>query len=213
MIPARFSVEYPRRCMDLLKMLEPMARERSLVGSFSLLVASSLFVVPFERLKKHPLREAEREPELYQALRNLRKQRFLDAIFWHGARPVGWRLSRIVTSVDDTSGWRDSNGDHPMSDPAVNTIDAQSAEDVLRVIRNALSHGNIVYLDETGFETHGAKVQYLAFLSRYEESEEQRRESETYRVLSIAEEGFLAFVKAWGQWLDSIPQNDVHIAA
>ena len=37
MIPQRFVIEYPQRCRDLLNELEPTARERRLVGSFSLL--------------------------------------------------------------------------------------------------------------------------------------------------------------------------------
>lgn len=41
MIPARFVVEYPQRGLDLIEALEPTARQRELVGSFSLLVADS----------------------------------------------------------------------------------------------------------------------------------------------------------------------------
>jgi hypothetical protein len=32
MIPARFVVEYPKRCLDLLEALEPFARRRELCG-------------------------------------------------------------------------------------------------------------------------------------------------------------------------------------
>jgi len=40
-IPARFVVEYPERCLDLIDALEPTARQRELVGSFSLFVCGS----------------------------------------------------------------------------------------------------------------------------------------------------------------------------
>ena len=60
MIPARFVVEYPQRCLDLIEALEPTARQRELVGSFSLLVAAAVFVIPYERMgsQKHPLNKA-----------------------------------------------------------------------------------------------------------------------------------------------------------
>ncbi len=51
MIPARFVVEYPQRCLDLIESLEPTARSRELLGSFSLLVAAAVFVIPYERME------------------------------------------------------------------------------------------------------------------------------------------------------------------
>jgi hypothetical protein len=70
-----------------------------------------------------------------------------------------------------------------------------------------LAHGNVVYLDENGFETRGAQVQYLAFLSRYEETQKQRERAKTYRLVVTTEEGFLHFVKAWAAWLAQFPAD------
>lgn len=65
MIPERFVVEYPQRCLELLEILEPMARARHLVGSFALLVASAIFVIPFERMKEqHPMNRRARVKDL-----------------------------------------------------------------------------------------------------------------------------------------------------
>lgn len=57
MIPARFVLEYPQRCLELIEFMEPFAEQRELVGSFSLLVAAAVFVIPYERMRseKHPL--------------------------------------------------------------------------------------------------------------------------------------------------------------
>jgi len=85
--------------------------------------------------------------------------------------------------------------------------------DVLRVLRNALAHGNVVYLDEKGLEVKGAKVQYLAFLSRYEETPEDREKSETYRLVATTEEQFLSFVKQWAKWLTTLPADDKLVEA
>jgi len=76
MIPARFVVEYPQRCLDLIEALEPTARQRELVGSFSLLVAAAVFVIPYERMgsQRHPLHKAARDVDLFRALKTLRKK-------------------------------------------------------------------------------------------------------------------------------------------
>lgn len=214
MIPQRFVVEYPQRCALLLKMLEPMARESQLVGSFSLLVANSVFVIPFERMKDaHPLREHEREPEIYEAIEKQQKVRFLQAELWNGRPPADWRMSRIMTPANAVHGWQDRHGQHPMSEGAENLIGEKSLDDVLRVIRNALAHGNVVYLDKNGMESAGAVVRYLGFLSRYEENKEQRDNAETYRLVTTTEEGFLAFVKAWAAWLAKFGFDDKLYAA
>ena len=202
MIPARFVVEFPRRCLDLIDVMEPEARRLSLLGSFSLMIAPSLFLVPFERMKNsHPLGEADREPEIVTALKRIDRQDFLGAEFWQGNVPTDWRLSRVISDVESSYHWQDRDGVHPMAENAQNEISKAGVGKVIRVIRNALAHGNVIYLDEKGLESKGALVQHLAFLSRYEEGEEQRKHSETYRLLTVTEEGFLCFLRCWAGWL------------
>ena len=75
-----------------------------------------------------------------------------------------WRCSRIMNDVNRTQGWRGEDDLHPMHPDAANTIDRRSVNDVLRVVRNALAHGNVVYLDGRGLETKGAEVQYFVSL-------------------------------------------------
>lgn len=206
MVPQRFVVEFPERCLTLLEMLEPHARKTELVGSFALLVASAAFLIPYERMKsKHPLHN--RDDDLTKALRKLdsKEQRFVAAPFW--ADVSAWRYSRIVKDVNNTFRWRDEKGVHPMGAKAENSINKRTPGDVLRVIRNALAHGNVVYLNAEGCEEQGAKVQYLGFLSRYEESEEQRKAAETYRLVATTEDTFLAFVKAWAEWISKFNRN------
>lgn len=71
-----------------------------------------------------------------------------------------------------------------------------------------MAHGNIIYLDDKGFETEGARVAHIAFLSRYEESEEQRAVAETYRLITVRETHFLPFVRSWAHWVIAHHQND-----
>jgi len=208
MIPQRFVTEYPERCLQLFDILEPQATANNLVGSFALLAASAAFVIPYERLKKHPLETSSvQTPSVSNALRHLEKQPFASADFWRGSDPGYWRFTRVMEHVDDTQRWRDPDKRHPMSKEAVNKLEGRKAGEVLRVIRNALAHGNIVFLDGNGFETRGAPAQFLAFLSRYEENEEQRSKAETYRLIVASERDFLNLVKAWVKWIATFPRD------
>lgn len=210
MIPARFVVEYPERCLELIEALEPTARQRELVGSFSLLVAAAVFVIPYERMgSKHPLHKETRDVDLFRALKSLEKVNFITAPFWNGNPPSdAWRFSRIMANANDTARWVDEEQRHPMKDSAKNSLQRRKADEVLRVFRNALAHGNIVYLNESGFEQHGTKLQFLGFLSRYEESKEAKAASETYRLVTTTEDEFLRFVKLWAKWVSKFKGDD-----
>jgi hypothetical protein len=204
MIPERFAIEYPQRCLTLLKALEPMARRERLLGSFCLLVASSVLVIPFERMQvRHPMHRKGTDNDLDGALRRLKRQPFHEAAFWNGEDPGEWRLSRIMRFPNDTGRWVDEKGIHPMAADAENLIRSRTAGEVLRWLRNALAHGNVVYLNENGREQRSSELQYLGFMSRYEETDHDRKSSDTYRLLVTTDERFLRFIKAWAQWVAS----------
>lgn len=207
MIPKRFATEYPERCLQLLDAFEPIAQDRDLFGTFSVMLASSILLVPWERASnRHPLKQ-EHGGGLQTALKSLEKQKWLKADFWTGKNPGEWRFSRIVGDPNNAYEWKDEGGNPSFSTEA-NTIDKRSVGVVFRVLRNALAHGNIVYLDERGWETEGARVQHIAFLSRYEESEGQRAAGETYRLVTVRETDFLPFVRAWALWVVAHHQQD-----
>jgi hypothetical protein len=201
-VPDRFAIEYPRRALELIGMLEAQARALNLLGSFGLLAASAILTIPFERMRSnHFLNNDDRDADLVKNLKALEKVAFLEAPFWRSEPDEGgWRQSRIVNAVDDVRGWLDQDGRDPRSADA-NTMPIRKANEVLRVLRNALAHGNIIYLDENGQEIAGNQVAYVAFLSRYEETVEQRAQSETYRLVITTEEAFLEFIKSWAAWI------------
>jgi hypothetical protein len=112
-----------------------------------------------------------------------------------------------MRNANDTAGWVDKDGKHPMGKDARNSIEKKAAGAVLRVIRNALAHGNVVYLNSEGLEKPNCDLEYLAFLSRYEESEEKKKLSETYRLVVTSQHEFLAFVRAWALWIRSFDKR------
>jgi hypothetical protein len=206
MIPDRFVTEYPARCLQLLAAVEPKANELDLVGTFAILLATSMLTVPFERLRiHHPLFE---DPGgLAGALAGMLKRPWCEAAVCAGASPAEWRFSRIMGDPNEVGGWRDE-ADRPSISLEANTIAKRTSMDVVRVLRNALAHGNIVYLNEDGREIAGARVAFLGFLSRYEENEEQRGRAETYRLVAVREAHFLQFIKDWAGWIAQFNPDD-----
>lgn len=200
MIPDRFATEYPERCLQLLDLFEPIANDNDLFGTFSVMLASSILLVPWERANnKHPLTQ-EHGGGLQAALKALEKQKWQAAAFWQDKAPGEWRFSRIMGDPNNSHVWQDEENRSSFAAEA-NTIERRRVGEVFRVLRNALAHGNIVYLDENGAETEGERVQHIAFLSRYEETEEQRAASDTYRLVTVRETDFLPFIRAWAQWV------------
>jgi hypothetical protein len=204
-VPSRFAIEYPQRALELIRMFEDKARRRDLVGSFGLLAAAAVLTIPYERMKaSHFLHDQRQDQDLAAQIKKLEKVKFQSAPFWGAEAPGEWRQSRIMGSVDRVDDWKDEQGRRSLSADA-NTIKQRKAEEVIRVLRNALAHGNIIYLDKDSREIAGNRMAFMAFLSRYEETEEQRKLATTYRVVVTSEDEFLRFVKAWAIWVSSFP--------
>lgn len=206
-VPSRFVIEYPERALELIGLFENIARRCDLMGSFGLLAAAAVLTIPYERMKaSHFLHDEQHDYDLLAQIKKLEKEKFLSAPFWQDGGPGKWWQSRIMGSVNQVDGWKDEQGQHSLSDDA-NTIAKRKAGEVIRVLRNALAHGNIIYLDKDRREIANNRMVYLAFLSRYEETKEQRELATTYRVVVTLEEEFLHFVKAWAKWVSSFPHD------
>lgn len=200
MIPKRFAIDYAERCLKLLEECEPIARKHDLLGTFSVMLASSILLVPWERAgRRHPITQ-EQDLNLLPALDTLKNQKWFEADFWAGRPPGDWRFSRIMNDPNNVGGWADEQGRRSFTASA-NTIERRRVGEVFRVLRNALAHGNIVYLDENGRELTPNRVEHLAFISRYEESAEQRAQTETYRLVTVRVSDFLRFVRTWAHWV------------
>jgi hypothetical protein len=206
MIPERFVAEFPARCLTLLESFEADAARHDLLGTFAIMLASSMLTIPLERLRtQHPLHGPNQD--LAAGLRRISGEKWTDVQAFTDASPASWRFARIMGDPNEVAAWRDERDIRSMTDEA-NTIGRRRADEVLRVLRNALAHGNIVYLNEDGHEVAGARVEWLGFLSRYEETAEQREAAETYRLVAAREADFLAFVKAWATLIGRLGIDD-----
>jgi hypothetical protein len=164
-----------------------------IVGSFALLVASAAITIPWGRMTEsdHPLGRPERE--LQRAIRQLKRRPFLKAPFWANATPEFFRYAKIVNDPENAGAWRDRAGNHPL-----HSTEIKDGNTVLRTVRHALAHGNVVYLDEHGRENPDTPLRFLAFLSKHEVEE-------SHRVAIFGEEDFLIFLKGWIAWLQTFP--------
>jgi hypothetical protein len=244
LIPQRFIYEYADRVLAMMAAFEPLARRGvalsdgsysgDLRTSFPLIMASSLLVIPLERLKgEHFLREAERERRIYDPMAAALKKRFMEAPF----RGTGaWYALILDGSVDQPTSWN-VRGGRPILDESHRTrADHAKTSDHVFVIRNALAHGNIVYLDEQGHYAPTHEAFHLAFISRRDvepgrcrdlrgvsaclsritdqiEGRETPKKPPSYNVVVTSDETFLSFLKAWAEWLLSLGRDERLVVA
>ena len=202
MIPERFCTEIPQRMMRLLDAIQPIAREQDLTTSMALMVAMPLLMIPLERTNtKHgapvnAINEVRDAASFVSALRRLKKQPFCAAFLRRPEQQSQWRYLEIEENIDHPSEWRDSLNRHPLAPGAQNDINQQDVENILLTLRHALAHGNVVYLNEQGYEVPGRRVTHLAFVS------EGRARADAYRVLIVEENAFIEFLKSWAHWVE-----------
>ena len=122
-------------------------------------------------------------------------------------RPSVWRQARIVGEVGVAHIWKDAKGQHPFSDGAENSIGRRSTDDVIRVIRNALSHGNVVYLNKDGFDVPGERMCFLGFLSEYEQENAVKGAVPQYRLVVAPESEFFRLVDDFAHWISLIERQ------
>jgi hypothetical protein len=72
-VPGRFAKEYPSRLLELFGVLEHLARERDLLGSFGLLTASAVLTIPYERMKHAHFLHRAADADLVAAFKSLEK--------------------------------------------------------------------------------------------------------------------------------------------
>ena len=206
MIPERFSTEIPQRMRSLLDALEPIARQQDLLTSFTLMAAMPILIIPLERIAKNrvgprnEINDVKKARNFSSAWTEVKSKKFTNEFLPSREERPRWRYLIIPkTQIDNPTSWRDSLGRHPIQPGAINEIETQDVENILTVMRNALAHGSIVFLDEKGEEKPKRKVTFIAFVSRVQGQE--RSSVDSFRVLIVDEESFLTFLKRWTEWI------------
>jgi len=183
-----FVSDFPERCNDILKSFVERAHGRNLEVTLMLSVASTGFVIPFERLRfkdesAHPSRDRERFREAARKLDETRELCFLDSALW-GASPGSWVFAR---EVEDEQRELDS---WPELQTPKSLTKKKKTESTLKHLRNALAHGNIF--------TRGDPIDRLVFLSKPCE------ESPKFDMLAVSPDDFYTFLQKWFSFLSSL---------
>lgn len=196
MIPFNFSQEYLERCGSLIRFFKETAKNEDLLGSFSIMAAYPLFLIPYERTYKN--NEMVEERERFQIQRKIRKL-------------ARMKLTHPEISKNFMIGnWTFFKGVDPIEDialgpiPTINFIDKVTLEKVLYVLRNALGHGNLIYLNKNKRQIVSDRVEFLAFLSRADPEKPEKN----HNCLIIPEKEFLPFVLSWAKWLEDNWDDD-----
>lgn len=175
-----FIQDYPARCRRLLQNYFENAKENDLEVTLLLNIASSGLIVPFARLtdKAHPSDDAARFVEPKARLDQVLKSRFLSFQFRRDADPRSWRFGKLKELCGDPDAWN--------LDSLKRVTDKEKVDDLVRILRNALAHGNIFTRGRPHIET-------LVFLSRVE----HKKPELGYRCITVSPLDFKKFVLKW----------------
>lgn len=200
-----FVSDFPNRCSDLLRRFYKPAKHSDREVTLLLTIATSGLVVPFERLRpsangelNHPLSDPTLHNSASKHLDQLMSQPFL--------------ASRLASSTNSWTCFKRSVDKHEMPDqwedlhlPQKPMSHEKTCGSVLKLLRNALAHGNI-------FST-GIKIDRLVFLASLgDEPEHLEREDENrilpharkFNVLVVSPNDFHQFLLNWFDYLAEI---------
>lgn len=187
-----FVMDFPGRCMNILEMAEKRATLLDREVTLMLMAASAGILIPFERLNlkgrlPHPSRDIKKFPEKAKRLGDLMEEEFLSSILCSG-EGSNWSSGKLNSLIKDSGNWvnldacAELNENKPMAED-------KKVVGVLKIIRNALAHGNI--------HTKGNPIRQMIFISVYEEDGDIKN----INFVSTCPKEFLKFLVKWFQFL------------
>ncbi|OWV91028.1 hypothetical protein [Rhizobium sp. R693] len=226
-IPLQYSLDIPRRCLDLLDVCEQQIARNEvharryggpLDTTLLLALASQMILLPIERITKHLggdvlgyTDDRQLLPKVGESLREkIRKRSLRD-----NAQLAGFDWSFIANSeVFPTS----QGVPHRIAEVLVEERAHQAAQHMpmdqfMSCLRNSLAHGGVMYLDGNGYTSHSTAEMLLFVSAKQSRPEPFVDEStgkivvpqpvtEALRLLRISTKDFRNFLYAWNEWLD-----------
>lgn len=195
-----FIKDFPNRCNDVLKFVFPQALDCDREVTLLLMAAAAAFVIPFERLRSddHPTGDPQQYNEVVSTLISILGKPFLGGPFWPKA-PASWKIGESDTVSGRPDLWPNFAA---RSEPKQNT----PASQILAILRNALSHGNLYICGSQG------QISEIVFVA------EKRCKTcgsvVGYRFACVTPDDFHKFLNQWFEYVgqQDLPQNAVSIA-
>jgi hypothetical protein len=217
--PRNYSLELPERCLSLLDRLWPHAQATfpadrpdlgPLTSTFLISMSMPIINLPIERIERRSGDEASHyasdgpvNPAAAHAIvETLQKRAFGDAPFFaNGAwRFVSWG-KRPFPNI--AYGLPEAVAAQLGAEDAARNAAKMPASQWSSILRNALAHGGIAYLNEQGRSSHGEPVKMYAFVcGKYDqESKERSKRLTAVNFLRISETDYRDFLRRWVGWL------------
>lgn len=216
--PLHFSAELPQRCLQLIEDLWPHVEKTRqvdrpdlgpLTTTFLISMSIPIINLPIERIEKH--RDAQIEgyaddrginPKVAIAVLNtLGGQKLSKAPFYF---PGAWSfatykkapLFNIAKSIPDDLATELGEKE------ALVSANKMPVSQWCSILRNAMAHGGIAYLNEDGRTSCGEPVKMYAFVSGKFDDDEKTKLL-YLNVLRISEVNYRKFLSRWVNWLKS----------
>ena len=179
-----YIIDLPGRCLDIFEYFEPEAKKQDKEVTLLLMAATSAFVIPLERIKSKELYSDSKEvfPSFDEELKKKWSESPLSRC------PEEWPLGF-------TEDWDGGPNSWP---PPTTGVGNEDVSEVLRIIRNALAHGNL--------HTDGnlADGNYIHLLRLHSEEHHEYYWNKVigYKYLDIPVSDFRQFLFNWLALLD-----------
>lgn len=209
--PTHFSLEVPKRAHQLLRDLYELLTDSEgtrlpLKATFLLSISMPIIILPYERILQYKRRQSR--IHMNDAVLNTRLADAVDeAIDLQGQihQTEFFIGSWEYTSLEKGPGF--PNLAKGLPENIAEQLDSPDAMEAARnlsafrfcnILRNALAHGGVLYLDERGRSRFGAPVHRFAFVSTNTPNNPTK-----LHFLRIEMAHYRAFLERWVDWLNA----------
>jgi hypothetical protein len=213
--PRHFSLELPQRCLQLIEELWPCAETirpefkpelGALTTTFLISMSMPIINLPVERIERYK----DAKDQGYADDRHLnagmaraiadvlgghkfKKAPFFISDAWSFATRDAESLFNIADLIPDDLAIELG------TERAIDRAAQMPTSQWCSVLRNALAHGGIAYLDDAGASSFNKPVKMYAFISGKFDDDEDTLIG--LNILRISESNYRAFLKKWVRWL------------
>lgn len=216
--PTHFSLDVPKRAHQLLRDLYEQLGDSEgtrlpLKATFLLSVSMPIVILPIERILKYKRKPAE--VHMNDAILNARladavnraidfEAKVYETKFFTGS----WQYATLEKGSGfpnlAADGLPDNIAQQLDSSDAVEDARNLSANRFCKILRNALAHGGVLYLDQYGRSRSGAPVRRFAFVSTDNPANPTK-----LHFLRIKMADYRAFLQRWVDWLNGEAMEEV----
>lgn len=224
--PAHYSLELPQRCLQLIDGLWDHAQQvlqadipklGPLTTTFLLSMSMPIINLPIERIGVPQQKSGQsyaddrgKDPELSKAIISTLGKKFREAQFYS---PDAWSYCYYETNRFNIADWLPSSIVEGLATKeAEKRASEMPVSQWVFILRNALAHGGIVYLDASGRPTDVAPIGMYLFVSG-DFDKGNRDKLIGLKFLRISEANYRDFLRAWVGWLEASGFANLPVAA